>query len=196
MVFEEARTSRFDHPNQSFKWYVPPHTPLTHLLTRRYPNPRKAWLAAKPKTCPPPPAPKTDPVVVDIRLFPSAAAARAYVHLVQGVLVKETDTPSRPHTYTLDALERPLRVAPHPTFKGHSVIDELWEEPPPKRRVLTRKQYVALHEAFGKHVGCAPLKGVTVVGRTGYAQMTMARARARITTRRRRREIERIKKRG
>ena len=101
--------------------------------------------------------------MVDIRLFPSAAAARAYVRSVQGTLVKETDTPSRPHTYTLETLERPLRVAPHPTFKGHSVIDELWAEPPPKRRVLTRKQYVALHEAFGKHVGCAPLKGVTVV---------------------------------
>ena len=57
----------------------------------------------------------------------------------------------------------PLRVAPHPTFKGHSAIDELWSEPPSKRRVLTRKQYVALHEAFGKHLGCAPLKGVAVV---------------------------------
>jgi Leucine-rich repeat (LRR) protein len=176
IVLKKARTGRFDHPNQSFKWHGPPHTPLTHLLTRRYPNPRggvEAWLAAqreallaaKPKTTsgPPPRAPKADPVVVDIRLFPSAAAARAYVRSVQGTLVNETDTPSRPHTYTLDALERPLRVAPHPTFKGHSVIDELWAEPPPKRRVLTRKQYVALHEAFGKHVGCAPLKGVTVV---------------------------------
>ena len=86
--------------------------------------------------------------MVDIRLFPSATAARAYVRSVQGTLVNETDTPSRPHTYTLEALERPLRVAPHPTFKGHSVIDELWTEPPPKRRVLTRKQY-SLHEALG-----------------------------------------------
>lgn len=176
IVLKKARTARFDHPNQSFEWHVPPHTPLTHLLTRRYPNPRggvetwfaaqrEALLAAKPKTASglPPPAPKTDPVVVDIRLFPSAAAARVYVRSVQGTLVKETDIPSRPHTYTLEALERPLRVAPHPTFKGHSVIDELWTEPPPKRRVLTRKQYVALHEAFGKHLGCAPLKGVTVV---------------------------------
>ena len=47
--------------------------------------------------------------------------------------------------------------------KGNNVIDELWAEPPPKPRVLTRKQYVTLHEAFGKHLEGAPFAGVTVV---------------------------------
>jgi Leucine-rich repeat (LRR) protein len=96
----------------------------------------------------------------DHHLFASSAEARAYAKDVEAVILPHPIDKAKqsvfltqhPHAYRLLRLPHPLRIRPHPSWPGHVVLCEQRTEPP-RSRVVTRKQYVALHKAYTKRVG-------------------------------------------
>jgi hypothetical protein len=96
----------------------------------------------------------------DHHLFASSAEARAYAKGVGAVILPHPIDKAKqsvfltqhPHAYRLLRLPHPLRIRPHPSWPGHVVLCEQ-RTGPPESKVVTRKQYVALHKAYTKRVG-------------------------------------------
>lgn len=93
-------------------------------------------------------------------LFASSEEARAYAKDVEAAILphpidKAGETAfltQHPHAYRLLRLPHPLRIRPHPSWPGHVVLCE-HRTRPPGSRVVTRKQYGAMHKAYTKRVG-------------------------------------------
>jgi hypothetical protein len=96
----------------------------------------------------------------DHHLFASSAEARTYAKAVGAVILphpidnatQTTFLTQHSHAYRLLRLPHPLRIEPHPSWPGHVILREQRTRPP-RSKVVTRKQYVAMHKAYTKRVG-------------------------------------------
>lgn len=151
------------------RWYCPDNLAIRYVLLRvrrRSPQHQPSSTAATTNTT------ATATEANDHRCFATLAAVRAYVKQTGASLLQEqqeappvasTQMPipmSTAHAYRCVRVSTPFRIRPHPEWPTHHTIQEYRNDPPARRRVLTRKQYGDLHRAYARHIGVVGVKKV------------------------------------